>query len=153
MHACCITGGMERAISSRPDDRQNTPADGRRIAAASARSRVTNGRVLIAGIDGRSRQARRWRDLFRGFMADTGGRNETLCRSLATMVVQRERMDAALVAGDDVDVGELARLCGAISRIMTKLGLADPDSGDDDLAENTRQAVAAARRHLGATAP
>jgi hypothetical protein len=78
-------------------------------------------------VDGRSCAARRWRDLFRDYSQQTGGRHDQLCRSLASLVVRREQVDVALVSGGPVDTDELLRLCGAINRTMAKLGLVVDD--------------------------
>lgn len=106
---------------------QEKPADSKSLVERkpTACSRITNGNQLFVGVDGRTRDARRWRDLFRQFMAETGNRNETLCRSLASMVIMREALDAALAKGEPVDPQDLIRVCGAISRLMTKLNLVE----------------------------
>lgn len=88
------------------------------------RSRLTNGSALhLSGVDGRSREARRWRDLYRQYMAETSGRHEQLCRTLASLVLQREVLDAALARGESVSIDDLLRLAGAISRTLARLGL------------------------------
>ena len=74
-------------------------------------------------MDGRTRQARRWRDIFRDHLKQTGGQQEILCRSLASLVVQREFLDAAIARGELVDPLHLVRTCGAIARILIRLGL------------------------------
>jgi hypothetical protein len=114
----------------RTETRQKQPADSRRITAASARSRLTNGKQLHAGIDGRSQPARRWRDLFRAAMERTGSRHEQLCRSLASMVIERERLDAAAASGLPVDVSLLVKLSSEIRRTQERLGILGPD-GDE----------------------
>jgi hypothetical protein len=42
--------------------------------APTTRSRITNGKQMLAGIDGRSAEARRYRDLAMSFADDLGGR-------------------------------------------------------------------------------
>ncbi|MGH6737073.1 MAG: hypothetical protein ACRECX_13505 [Methyloceanibacter sp.] len=111
-----------------------SPASRERSATVSVnnRSRITNGSRLGYGIDLRTRSGRRWRDLLRYYMAETGGRNETLVRTLATLVVTRERLDSAVARGEPVDVSSLIRVSGAISRLTSKLGLvveAPPEDG------------------------
>jgi hypothetical protein len=96
---------MEQGFSAR----QNSPADSRRVTAPSCRSRVTNGKVLVAGIDGRSRHARRLRDLYHAFLDQTGGRHEVMVRSLSSLVLRREQLDARIAAGGDVNTYELLR--------------------------------------------
>lgn len=97
-----------------------------------ARSRLTNGRqTFLVPVDGRSVPARRWRDLFRQFMAETGGKNEALVRSLASLCLQRDLIDVRLAKGEPVDTQELIRVCGAISRLMSKLGLVADEPTED----------------------
>src|SRR5262249_10515960 len=90
-----------------------------------ARSRITNGKALFgAKADGRSRDALGWRDLYRDYLRQTEGRHEVLCRSLASLIVERERLDAALVRGDaPIDPLHLVRVCGAIARTLSRLDL------------------------------
>jgi hypothetical protein len=86
-----------------------------------ARSAVSNGKTLIAGIDGRSRDARRFRDLYRHYMSLTGGMHDEMCRSLASLGLQRERLDAAAVRGEFVDPFHLIRIINAINRTLARL--------------------------------
>lgn len=109
------------------------------------RSRITNGAL---GIDLRTSAGRRWRDLHHHYMAETGGRNETLVRTLVTMIVQREHLDGRVAAGAPVDLQDLIRICGAISRLMTKLGLIDEAPAED----GTAAAIAALREQHEARA-
>ncbi len=100
------------------------------------RTRVGNGSALPSGIDGRRSAARRWKEIFRDGMDRTGGKHETLCRQLASLVVARERLDAALASGEAIDVLALVRIAGAISRTMSTLGIvADDGPGEDVTAE------------------
>lgn len=94
-----------------------------------ARSRVTNGKALLAGTDGRSRGSRRFRDLFKQYLQRTRGQHEDMCKQAASLVMQRELLDAAMVRGEHVDVLTLTRLSGAINRTLAKLNLltGEPD--------------------------
>ena len=88
-----------------------------------ARSRVTNGR-LPPGIDGRSLQARRWRDLVRGYEADfiiTTEVDRGLVHMAATLTLTLEGMQAAQLRGEAVDAGELTRLAGQQRRVLADL--------------------------------
>jgi hypothetical protein len=61
------------------------------------RSRVTNGSQLLANVDGRTAEARRYRDLVISFADDLGGvdklteADKALCRQAAASVVAGER--------------------------------------------------------------
>src|SRR5680860_541548 len=129
---------------ARLTDTREKPADRDPIAPVSAnnRSAVTNGSRLGIGIDGRTRQARRWRDVYTDLMARTGSRHEQLCRSLASLVLQREQLDADLARGETVDTDELIRVVGAISRLTTKIGIV----ADEPVPDATEEVV----RHIRA---
>ena len=114
---------------------------------ANNRSRISNGSL---GIDLRTRTGRRWRDVYLDAMRRTDGRNEVLCRSLASLTVQHEEMDAALSRGEPVDVGLLVKLSGAISRVMVRAGIfADDDYGPG--IDGTQAAIDALRTHRAET--
>ena len=119
---------MERAISTRSDMRGTC----RQITSASARSRVTNGRTLLAGVDGRSAGARRYRDVLAEVMEQTGRRNEALCRRYASLVMQSETLDAKIASGETVATDEVVKLSGELRRVMSRLGLigGDEEPGD-----------------------
>jgi hypothetical protein len=107
-----------------------------------ARSRITNGKALFVGVDGRSRQARRFRDIYRDLLEQTGGRSEALVRSIAGLCVQRELIESRLARGEPVDTAELVSVAGAISRLATKIGILDEESEDvTDLAIANNRAV------------
>ena len=101
-----------------------------------ARSAISNGSTLFTGVDGRSRGARRFRDLYHDYLNQTGGRHDELCRQAATLVLQRERLDVALVKGEPVDPSHLVRLAGAINRTLARLNLL---SGEPEPERSRRQ--------------
>lgn len=76
-------------------------------------------------------------------MRRTGGKQEQFCSALATLTVQRERMDLAAARGELIDAIHLVRLSGEIRRLMTKLGL-DALPAED----GTAAAIAVARAHI-----
>jgi hypothetical protein len=62
------------------------------------RSRVSNGTLLLQGIDGRSASARRFRDLIRSYSEDfdvVSEADETLVRTAAMLTLALEGMTAA----------------------------------------------------------
>jgi len=106
------------------------------------RSKVTNGTKMIAGLDGRSSEARRWRDLVISYSDDFGGADKlteaqrTLIAQAATLQVQAERVQAAVLRGELVDIEQLTRLANAATRILSRLGLKRPRrDAAPDLAE------------------
>ena len=122
----------------------NSPTDSRVPAAAkpTARARLSNGKqTFLERLDGRSLTARRWRDLYRDFLTQTGGKNEALVRVLTSLCVQRDIIDVRLARGESVDTQDLIRVAGAISRLMTKLGLVEEEPPFDA----TEQLISAVR--------
>ena len=93
------------------------------------RSRITNGKDLLANVDGRTADARRYRDLAASLADDLGGAatlteaQRALVRQAAAMIVQSERLQSAVLRGELVDVEQLTRLANAATRILSRLGV------------------------------
>ena len=96
---------------------------------STTRSRITNGKQLLAGIDGRTADARRYRDLAASLADDLGGAaglseaQRALVRQAAAMIVQSERLQSSILRGELVDSEQLTRLANVVARILTRLGL------------------------------
>jgi hypothetical protein len=97
---------------------------------ATSRAAVTNGsRLHVKGVDGRSRDARRFRDLVASFSESLGGfaalsdTDQVLVRNAAGLAVKAERLQAAIVKGEDVDAEQLTRLSNCVSRTLGQLGV------------------------------
>ena len=94
-----------------------------------ARSRVSNGKDWLAGVDQRSSIARRYRDLMAEAIADAGGASECsqarlqLIRRLAALSVQLEQLEAKLADGADIDIAEYTSLTSTLVRVVSRLGL------------------------------
>ena len=77
------------------------------------RSRVTNGSELLRGVDGRSAEGRRYRDLTEAFRVEFGlgasEREMAAIRLAAALTVQGETLQAAIVRGERVAEEELTR--------------------------------------------
>jgi hypothetical protein len=114
---------MEVAARSTPARRSNADRTGL------LRSRVTNHKDLLPGLDGRSSSARRFRDLVNAYVSDMGGLDQCseiklgLLRRLASIVVQAEILEAQMVNGKPIDVTTLCQLASTTVRISTRLGL------------------------------
>ncbi len=95
---------------------------------ATVRSRVTNGK-MIAGIDGRSAETRRYRDLCMSFADDCGGAaslteaQRSLVRRCAMLTVASEKHQAAMIRGEDVNVEQQTRVANSLSRSLSRLGI------------------------------
>ena len=93
------------------------------------RSRVSNGRELVAGCDGRSAQARRYRDLMAEMISDLGGPDglsegqRQLVRRAAGLSVQAEAVEAAIIGGEDIDLGQYVTASNCLRRVLESLGL------------------------------
>ena len=87
-------------------------------------------RVRSKPVDGRTHAAKRWRTLHAHYIALAGQRHDQLCRALASLIVERERIDLALARGEPADPLHLVRVSGEIRRIMTRLGLDEEPAYD-----------------------
>jgi hypothetical protein len=78
------------------------------------RSRVTNGTRLLVGVDGRSTQARRFRDLMHAYkdQFDSATADRNLVRQAALLALKREQLQAAVVRGEPVGTDTLTNLAG-----------------------------------------
>jgi hypothetical protein len=93
------------------------------------RSRVTNGAKMIAGVDGRSADARRYRDLAMSFADDAGGADSlteaqrALVAQAAALTIQSERLQGAMIRGEAVDVEQQTRVANSLARTLSRLGI------------------------------
>ncbi len=99
-------------------------------ASKTTRSRVTNGSAIFVGaVDGRTADARRFRDVLAEIVSDLGGADHLsegqrqLARRAAMMSVQCEIMEAAAVSGKDIDLDAFGQLSDRIGRAFNRLGL------------------------------
>ena len=88
------------------------------------RSRVSNGSKLLMGIDGRSTEARRFRDLIRGYEAEfetASDFDKSLIREAAFLVLKTEQIQSAHLQGQYVAIDEIVRLSGQLRRVLIEL--------------------------------
>jgi len=89
------------------------------------RSRVTNGRDLLPGIDGRSAWARRFRDLIDGLTADLGSvlseAERLQVRTAASLQLHVEQLTAQMVRGEAVDPDAITRAANGATRALSAL--------------------------------
>src|ERR1700678_101452 len=80
------------------------------------------------GIDGRTRSARRFRDLFAAFADSLGGEaglseaDRALVRMAASLTIQSEAMQADAAKGLDVNAEDLVRVANSLARVLGRLG-------------------------------
>jgi hypothetical protein len=93
------------------------------------RSRITNGRDVLPGIDGRGVIARRYRDIANAIASDQGGADHLsearlqLVRRFAAAAVLAEQMEAKLPNGEKIDISEHALLCSTLVRVARQIGV------------------------------
>lgn len=96
---------------------------------ATSCSRITNGKQLLAGIDGRSAEARRYRDLAMSFADDCGGSaalteaQRALVRQAADLTMRAEKLQGAMIRGEDVDVVQQTAVANALLKTLSRLGI------------------------------
>jgi len=91
------------------------------------RTRRGTGATVLAGVDGRSAMARRFREIVTGIEADLGNDLTEAQRALlaraATLACWCEEREAELARGEQFDAGEYATISNALRRILSDLGL------------------------------
>ena len=93
------------------------------------RSRVTNGSMMVAGLDGRGAAGRRYRDLCISLAVDLGGSSSlteaqrALVWQAAAMILQSEKLQGEVLRGEVVDCEQLNRLANVATRILSRLGV------------------------------
>jgi hypothetical protein len=95
------------------------------------RSAVSNGNTLfvVDTIDGRTKEARRFRDVLAQIMDDLGGADrlsegqKQLARRAALMSLECEKLEAKAVAGEEIDLEAFGKLSDRIGRAFQRLGL------------------------------
>jgi hypothetical protein len=108
---------------------KNKPGDRKRLVLPKAefRTRLTNGRDILEGVDGRSMMARRYRDLLALHLSDLGGEDAiseaefSLLRRAVAMTIQLERMETEFAARDGVASPKQLEVYGRIASHMRRL--------------------------------
>lgn len=90
-------------------------------------TRKGNASFALAGVDGRSLAARRFREIYTGIEIDLGGNLTEAQRHLiaraAVMGLWCEQREAELAEGTDFDAGAYATIANAQRRLLSDLGL------------------------------
>lgn len=89
-----------------------------------ARSKITNGRQMLDGIDGRSTIARRLRDIVRGLRVEfdvTSEADQALVKQAAVLSVVSEQLQAQMVRGEPICHKTLSNISGQLRRILADL--------------------------------
>ncbi len=108
------------------------PSDSIAVTAPSptTRSRLTNGRDLFLGdVDGRSREARRYHDVYAALIAHLGGEDHAsevkrhLAKRASALIIWAEMEEARLATGEVLDVQVYTTAVNALRRLLCDLGL------------------------------
>ena len=90
-------------------------------------TRRGTGAVVLAGVDGRSLMARRFREIVTGIERDLGGdlteAQKHLLARAATLAVWSEERESDLANGIDFDAVQYATISNAMRRLLADLGL------------------------------
>jgi hypothetical protein len=110
----------------KPFTTQSQPAPHKRApGSVTNKSRLTNKRWALSGVDMRSPVGRRFRDLCDGFEREAGGNltetEKALVRQAAAMVLQAELLQASLVRGDPCSADDTIRLSSEARRILAPI--------------------------------
>jgi hypothetical protein len=94
------------------------------------RTKIGSGQRLLAGIDGRSAIARRYREIAGAIAQDLGGSDQLtevqrqLIRTGAGLVVMREAMDVRLINGEtSINASRYCRVSNSLRRVLATIGL------------------------------
>jgi hypothetical protein len=124
------------------------------------RTAIANGAAILAGVDGRSHVARRYREVGALLAGDLGGAThlteaqKQLVRCASGLVVLREALDVKAAKGEKVDSGEYCSLSNTLRRVLVTIGLKrEPHLVEDDLDRAWADAVREADEADEAAAP
>src|SRR5262249_27222253 len=90
---------------------------------------IANGSQVLAGVDGRSHVARRYREVSSAIGSDLGGVEHLteaqlqLIRSAAGLVVLREALDVKAVNGEAISSNDYCKIANGLRRVLTTIGL------------------------------
>jgi hypothetical protein len=108
------------------------PVDAPEVAPRKGRSRVTNGNVLIPGVDGRSPWVRRCKDIIASHISDLGGLDNcsaaerSIVRRVAVLTTELEVLEARFATAGQADAGDLEiyqRCANSLRRLLEAIGL------------------------------
>lgn len=103
----------------------NTPQKAKRKPTAS--TRVGNGKVLLAGADGRSIIMRRMREILAALHSDMGGdpseAKMIIARRATSIAAWCETQEARLANNEPIDIAEFTTATNALRRLLADIGL------------------------------
>jgi hypothetical protein len=96
------------------------------------RSALTNGRRLLAGVDGRSPWVRRCKDIIRAHLVDLGGEDNasaaerSIIRRVAVLTTELERLEVRFALANEASAEDLdlyQRTANSLRRLLEAVGL------------------------------
>jgi hypothetical protein len=82
---------------------------------------------MLAGVDGRTTQARRFKEVFTNITQDLGGdpteAQKAIAARAATLCVWCEAAEVEFASGGELDVATYSTVSNAMRRLLTDLGL------------------------------
>jgi hypothetical protein len=92
-----------------------------------AGTRRGNGSSLLTGVDGRTTQARRFKEIFANLAQDIGGdpseAQKAIAARAATLAVWCEQAEVDFASGGELDVLTYSTVSNAMRRLLSDLGL------------------------------
>jgi hypothetical protein len=85
--------------------------------------------LLSSEVDGRTKIARRYRQICQAMARDAGGADNLsearaqLIRRFSAAAVLAERLESRLASGEEIDVQEHAMLCSTLVRLAQRIGM------------------------------
>jgi hypothetical protein len=122
---------MKNGVKQGSSRGQKKPQNTKRLDLPSKAFRTATGagHRILEGIDGRCAIARRYAEVAGGIAVDLGGEDQLtelqkhLIRSVAGLVVLRERLDAKAINGERVNSSQYCRLANSAHRVAATLGI------------------------------
>jgi hypothetical protein len=117
-------------VAHTPADRR--PVDDPSVTPRKLRSKITNGSVLVPGVDQRSPWVRRCKDVIASHLSDLGGLDNTsaaersIIRRASCLTVELERLEGRFAAANeasDSDLDLYQRTAGNLRRLLEAVGL------------------------------
>ena len=111
-------------VASKSSDSRSSQSCG-----SHGRSRLTNKKDLLPGVDGRTVIYRRFRDIASQIATDQGGLEQLsearlqLVRRFAAAAVLAEQLEADLANGQEINIERHALLCSTLTRLAQRIGI------------------------------
>lgn len=91
------------------------------------RSRVGNGKAVLASVDGRSAEMRRYKEVYAQLVDDLGGdpseAQDIIARRATTLAVWCESAETAMANGEPLDIAAFTTAANSLRRLLSDLGL------------------------------